>query len=192
MKKWIAMLLVFALATGLTACGETNKDNGKADGNVPASALEVLTNIWNGVPEDKRFFAMGGDMTNIVDGAPGKYSLEDEGLNSTLLVPAEQVANIEEAASLIHGMMVNNFTAGAFKMKNESDASAFADAMQDAINQNPWICGMPEHYTVAVIGGSYVLAYFGINDVIEPFAASLKTVYPEADIKYDEAIRVRG
>ena len=186
MKKWIAIFLALTLAVGMTACGKKNTNN--ADENKPADALEILTSIWNGVPEEKRFFAMGGDMTNLVDGGPGKYSLEDEGLTATLLVPAEQIGNIDQAASLIHGMMVNNFTAGAFHVVDGKDANAFAEAMAESITQNQWLCGMPEHFTVAVIGGEYVLAYFGINDVLEAFAASMKTVYPQADIKYDEAI----
>ena len=192
MKKWIAILLVLTLSFSLVACGKAGANNNGAEENVPADALELLTNIWNGIPEDKRFFAMGGDMTNLVEGGPGKYLLEDEGLTATLLVPAEQIAKLDQAASLVHGMMVNNFTAGAYHVKDGEDANAFADAMQASITQNQWVCGMPEHFTVAVIGGQYVLAYFGINDVIEAFAASLKTVYPNADIKYDEAIRMRG
>ena len=189
MKKWIAILLALTLTMGLVACGKTNQGNDATDENKPADALELLTNIWNGVPEEKRFFAMGGDMTNMVEGGPGKYSLEDEGLTSMLLVPEEQIEKIDQAASLIHGMMVNNFTAGAVHLKEGSDVDSFANAVGEAIAKNPWMCGMPEHYTVAVIGGEYVLFYFGINDVIEPFADSMKTVYPNADVKFDEAIQ---
>ena len=187
MKKWIAMLLALTVAMGLVACGG-QKDDGNKE-NVPGSALEVLTNIWNGVPEDKRFFAMGGDMANPVDNAPGNYNLADEGLASTLLVPAEQVANLDQAASLVHGMMLNNFTSAVFHVAQGKDAGAFADAMRQAIASNQWICGMPEHFTIAVIGGEYVLVYFGINDAIEGFATSFKAAYPDAQIKYDEAIQ---
>ena len=186
MKKIIAMLLVLTFAVGLVACGQ--KTETKPQVNVPASALEILTNIWNGVPEDNRFFAMGGDMSNPVDNAPGNYNLEDEGLTSTLLIPADQVANVTEAASLVHGMMLNNFTCGVFHMAEGADAAAFAQTMRDAIANNQWICGMPEKMIVAVIGGEYVLACFGINDAVNPFETSLGTAYADADVKFNESL----
>lgn len=190
MKKIIAMLLALTCVMGLVACGEKapTTETTEATVNVPASALEVLTNIWNGVPEDNRFFAMGGDMSNPVDNAPGNYSLEDEGLTSTLLIPAEQVANVTEAASLVHGMMLNNFTCGVFHMAEGADAAAFAQTMRDAIANNQWICGMPEKMIVAIIGGEYVLACFGINDAVNPFETSLGTAYADADVKFNESL----
>lgn len=189
MKKIIAMLLVLTMAMGLIACGNNETGNeGKEDVNVPASALEILTNIWNGMPEESKFFAMGGDMSNPVDNAPGNYSLEDEGLTSTLLIPADQVANVTEAASLVHGMMLNNFTCGVFHMAEGADAAAFAQTMRDAIASNQWICGMPEKMIVAVIGGEYVLACFGVNDAVTPFETSLNTAYADADVKFNESL----
>lgn len=149
-------------------------------------ASELLTNIWNKVPEDNRFFAMGGDFTNPVDGAPGVYSLEDEGLTATLLVPAEQIANVDEAASLVHAMMLNNFTAGAFHVTG--DVAAFVEAMHTAISTNRWMCGMPEKLIIAVIDGQYVVSCFGINDAIAPFETALTAAYADADVKYNEAI----
>ncbi len=187
MKKQIALVLALVLTLGLTACGGS-KDKENTDVNVPASALEILNNIWNGVSEEKRFFAAGGSAETMVDNAPGNYALDDEGITSVLLVPQEQLQNIDQAASLVHAMMLNNFTAGAFHVAEGKDANAFAEAMYTAISGNQWMCGMPEHVTIAVIGGEYVLVYFGVNDVLEGFASSFKTVYPDADVRYDEAI----
>lgn len=215
MKKIIALLLVLTMAMGLVACGNTNEtpettteatteattgnegvtpDEGDIDidislDNTPAAsngASEVLTNIWNKVPEENRFFAMGGDMNNMVDGAPGVYSLEDEGLTSTLLIPEAEIANVDQAASLVHGMMLNNFTAGVFHVTG--DAAAFATAMYNAISTNPWMCGMPEKLIIAVIDGEYVLSCFGINDAVNPFETALTAAYADADVKYNEAI----
>ena len=216
MKKLMALLLALTLVMGLVACGNSNTGNettttpadttpvdtgdapvdpneGDIDipltPNTPAAtngASEVLTNIWNQVPEASRFFAMGGDFNNMVDGAPGVYSLEDEGLTSTLLIPADQIANVDQAASLMHAMMANNFTAGMFHVTG--DAAAFADAMHTAIAKNPWMCGMPEKMIVAVIDGEYVLACFGINDAVNPFETALGAAYPNAEVKYNEAI----
>ncbi len=215
MKNIIALLLVLTLAMGLVACGNNNAgnettttptteatdeavtpDEGDIDIEIdipldttPAAsngASEVLSNIWNKVPEENRFFAMGGDMNNMVNNAPGVYSLEDEGLTATLLVPADQIANIDEAASLVHAMMLNNFTAGAFHVTG--DAAAFADAMYNAISNNPWICGMPEKLIVAIVDSEYVVACFGINDAMNPFETALNAAYADAEVKYNEAI----
>ena len=186
MKRTIACLLALILAFGLVACGNTNNTKETEALDVPASALEILTTIWEGVPEEKRFFAAGGMGEGAADNAPGTFPLDDEGITSMLLVPQDKLGDVDQAASLVHAMMLNNFTAGAFHVTG--DAAAFADAMYAAISQNQWMCGMPEHLTVAVIGGEYVLAYFGINDALEGFAASFKTAYPSAEIKYDEAI----
>ncbi len=190
MKKIIAMLLVLTMAMGLIACGNTNNANEttEAKANVPASALGVLENVWNGVAEDKKFFAMGGDMNNMVDNAPGNYSLEDEGITGTLLVPADQVANLDQAASLVHGMNLNNFTCGVFHVAAGKDAAAFADAMYNAVSTNPWMCGFPEKMLIAVIGGEYVLVAFGINDAMAPVEASFAAAYADAEVKYNEAI----
>lgn len=190
MKKLIALLLVLTMAMGLVACGnngggETTAATTEASVEVPGSALEILETVW-GAYAGEEFFAMGGDFSNPVDNAPGKYNIEDEGMTATLLVPQDQLANVDDAASLVHGMNLNNFTCGVFHVTG--DAAAFADAMQGAISTNPWMCGMPEEMIVAVVGGEYVLAAFGLTAVMEPFGTALTESYPRAEVKYDEAI----
>ena len=210
MKKIIAMLLALTVVLSLAACGNnTAKDTTPETTTAPAEttegtvepteeliedtipapatngATDVINAIWNAVPEDKKFFAMGGDFNHIADNAAGVYSLEDEGLTSTLLIPADQIANVDEAASLMHAMMANNFTCGAFHVTG--DKAAFVEAMHNAVANNQWICGMPEKMIIAEIG-EYVLVAFGINDAINPFEDALKTVYADAGIKYSEAI----
>ncbi len=197
MKKIIALLLVLTMAMGLIACGNGgNTDTtttpetteGKTNTGASGSALEILETVWNGVPEDNRFFVMGGDMNNMVDNAPGAYSLEDEGLTATLLVPAEQIANLDQAASLVHGMNLNNFTCGVYHVVEGGDVVGFADAMYEAISNNPWMCGFPEKMLIAVIDESYVLVAFGINDAMAPVEASFAAAYAAAEVKYNEAI----
>ena len=199
MKKIIAMLLVLTMAMSLIACGNTGNTETTADTTPDTTAtapviedekaVEVLTAIWDNMDEEKKFFSMGGDMNNIVDGAPGAYSLEDvETLGVQLLVPAEEVTNITEAASLFHGMMLNNFTCGVFKVAEGVDAAAFAETMHNAVATARWMCGMPEKELIAVIGGQYVLMTFGINDAVNPFEAKLTEAYPEATVVYSQAI----
>lgn len=208
MKKLIAMLLALVLVMGLVACGTTTPATTTEDTEPPVetgdptegttedetpvvadpnAATSVLTNIWDAV-EGEKFFAMGGDMNNMVDGAPGNYSLEDEGLTASLYVPADQIANLECAGSLMHGMLANNFTAAAYKMAAGADAAAFADAMKAAIDGVQWVCGTPEKIIIAVIGGDTVVVAFGINDAIAPFETAVTTAYADADIKYAEVL----
>lgn len=183
MKKIIAMLLALTLAMGLVACG-TGSAGAKED--VPASALEILENVWGKYAEDEKFFVMGGDMNNMVNGAPGKFDVADtDGMTYTLLVPADQVANVDDAASVVHGMLTNNFTCGVFHV---ADAAAFAKAMQENVMGNQWMCGMPERLIVEVIGGEYVLMAFGITDAMTTFAAHLAEAYPNASVVCDQPL----
>ena len=187
MKKLIAMLLALTCVFGLVACGGNTTETPTTEPVVkPASALEVLEKTWAAVEEDSKFPVMGGDFENMVDGAPGAYSLEDEGLSSTLLIPEAEIANVDEAASLVHGMMLNNFTFGAYHVTG--DVNAFVEAMHTAITGNRWMCGMPEKLIIAVVGGEYVVAGFGINDAVSPFETAFNATYPDAEMKYNEAI----
>ena len=187
MKKIIAMLLAVLLAASMVACGNnagSNDTDAKVD--VPASALEILEKVWGSYGEDEKFFVYGGNMgENVVENAPGAFDVTDtDGLTYTLLVPAEQTANIDGAASMVHGMLANNFTCGVFHVTG--DAKAFAEAMKTAVMGNQWMCGMPEKLLVSVIGGEYVLVAFGIGDAITPFQTKLAAAYPAAEQLYFE------
>ena len=193
MKKLISLVLVLvtvaAMAVGCT--GKPTETTGSTEPEVvvPASALEILTNVWALYGDDEKFFCMGGDMNNPVDNAPGNYSLEDaEMFSYQLYVPADQVANVDQAASLIHAMNTNTFTSGVFHMAEGADANAFATAVRDNVQNAQWMCGFPEKLIVAVIGGEYVLMVFGLNDAVNPFETKLAAAYPDAVIAYNEAI----
>ena len=201
MKKLIALLLALVMVIGLVACGnnnetpdtpnnnETPENNEGTDAPVvtgPASALELLQTVWALYGDNEKFFAFGGDGANMVDGAPGAYT-DMEALQSQLLVAPEQQANITEIASLFHGMMLNNFTCGAFKLAEGVDAAAFADTMHTAVTGNQWMCGFPEKVMIAVVGDCVVMV-FGLNDAVNPFEAKLVEAYPDAQVKYSEAL----
>ena len=210
MKKLIAMLLALVLVMGLVACGNNNDTNTTTEGteattegtesttgaaeDTTAAAVEpneatvVFNNIWAGYPEASAFFAMGGDMNNMVDNAPGNYSLTDEGLVSTFHLPEDQVANIACLSSLMHGMMANNFTGAVYKLNEGADVAAFVEAMHGSISSTQWLCGMPEKMLIAVIDTEYVFVAFGLNDILNPMETAMTTAYADAEIKYSEAI----
>ena len=184
MKKLITLCLALIMVLSMAACGSKNTETPTEPENtpveVPASALEILETVWALYGDDEKFPVMGGDANNMVDGAPGAFGLSDADMATyQLLVPAEQLANIDEAASLFHGMMLNNFTCGVFHVTG--NAQDFAKAMVDAVKNNQWMCGMPETMQVSVIGGEYVLMAFGINDAMTPFTAKLAEAYPAAE-----------
>lgn len=201
MKKIITLMLVAVMALSMVACAGNNNDTNTTTApstttaptqttapqvQGPASALEALNAVWTAFGEEGPFFAMGGDYENNTMGTPGAVALTTpDFLTGALLVPEAQVANVSECASLMHGMLANNFTCGAFKV---NDVNAFAAAMKDAIKNNQWMCGMPEKMTIVDLGGNYVVVAFGINDAMNPFFAKLAEVHTGATTLVDEAI----
>ena len=190
MKKLITVCLALVMVLSMVACGNKNTETPSEPADtveVPGSALEILENVWTLYTDDEKFPVIGGDANNMVDGAPGAFSLEDDEMTTyQLLVPAEELGNIDEAASLFHGMMLNNFTCGVFHVTG--DAQTFADAMVESIQNNQWMCGMPETMNVSIIGGEYVLMAFGVGDAMNPFTAKLAEAYPDAVTVANESI----
>ena len=194
MKKLIALILCLTLALSMAACTsnkpvetkpvETTTVPTTEAAPVAESALEILETVWGQFGEDEKWFVMGGDYDAPVDGAPGAAANVDWLVN-TLLVPEDQTANVKNAASMVHAMMVNNFACGAFQV--EGDAKAFAEAMHTKISTNPWICGQPEKMVIAVLG-DFVVAVYGVNDAVNPFETKLTAAYPTAELVYSEAI----
>ena len=189
MKKFVSMILALTMMLSLAACG----GNGAAETTAPAtqigSALEILENIWAKYGEDEKFAIIGGNMEAPVDGAPGNYDMAyAENLSWNLLVPADQLGSIDEAATMIHMMNANTFTAGVVHLTEGTDAAAFAQTMRDAVQGNQWMCGFPETLVIASFGGEYVLIAFGINDAMNPFQTHFGEAYPNAEILFNEAI----
>ena len=192
MKKIFALLLAVVTVLSMAACGANKPVETTPVTTVPptteptavaASALEILETVWAQFGEDEKFFAMGGDFDNMVDGAPGKVTNSDF-IAGNLLVPADQTANITDVASLLHAMNANTFTCAAYAV---ADSQAFADAMKTAIQGNHWMCGFPEKLVIAEVGG-YVVVMFGHGDAVNPFLTNLNTAYPTTNVLVEEAI----
>ena len=154
----------------------------------PASALELLEKVWADYSDDEKFAVIGGSMAAPVDGAPGNYDLADENISFNLLIPADQVANVDDVASMTHAMMANNFNAAVYHLTDGTDVQAFCETMYQAVSGNMWICGMPDRVIVAAISTEYVLVVYGVNDAINPFEQHFGTAYPDAVIAYNESL----
>ena len=190
MKKVISLALAVVLALSLAACGANNNGDQQQSGGDQApeitSALELLETVWNDYGDDEKFPAVGGDFSeeNNVENGPGNYDLTDrEALDAVLGLP--QTAQVDQAASLIHMMNANTFTAAAYHATE--DAEALATALRDNIQQRQWMCGFPDKVVVITVN-EVVVAMYGHEDLINAFRDQITGAYSAAVVAFDEAI----
>ena len=185
MKKFISLVLAAALAFSLVACGSKTDDKGDQP-YTPASALDLLEKVWSTYTEDEKFPSSGGDYSeaNSKEDAPGVYDLSDRAaVDSALGLP--ETAKVDQAASLVHMMNANTFTAAAYHCTD--DPAALATQLRDNIQQRQWMCGFPDKVAVAVVG-EYVVSVFGAEDLVDTFMSHLNGIFGVQPV-YDEAIQ---
>ena len=189
MKKLISLALVLAMALSILAgCGAT-ADNGGNNAAAPASALEVLENVWALFGDDEKFPVMGGDFEASVMDAPAVWNsdlLVD--LSYSLQLPEAEMAKVADAATMIHMMNANTFTSAVLHLNEGEDVAAFAASAKESIMAAQWMCGFPEKLVIADMGGNYLLIAYGLNDAINPFEAKLAEAYADANVICSEAI----
>ncbi len=168
---------------------EESKEESTATEEKVTDPLKVLTDVWGKYEEDNKFAIIGGDFSedNLTDNAPGVFHLVAEDLQNQLLLPSAHFESIDSAASMCHMMNANTFTAGAYHLKDGVDAKALAQAILEAIQQNHWMCGIPEKCVVISVGDCMVSA-FGHSEFIDYFRDKVVEVYPSAEILHDEPI----
>ena len=150
-----------------------------ADTTISDSAsVTILTDVWSAYAEEEKFPAMGGDYTTMVDGAPGAFDItKTEDLAAMLYVPADLAGQIDEGASLLHGMNLNTFTGAALHLTDASNADAFTTALKENILGTQWMCGFPDTLVIYTVNGEYVVYAFGNVDAIATFKAKVAEVY---------------
>lgn len=203
MKKYLALLLAFAMLFTFTACKSNNaekettistksetttkeEDETQLPGdNAELGCVEILTTTW-GSWKGEKFAALGGDVSNPIEDAPGEYNIKDENFSSTLVFPEDKMSKIDEAASLAHAMNANTFTAGAFHVKGY-DPFALAYDIKQTAHSHHWMCGIPERFVVFVVG-DYVVSFFGAQDFVDNFENALLVNYDGAVLAADEII----
>ena len=182
MKKIVSLVLAALLVLSLAACGSKNNNSGDKPAT-PTSALNILETVWNTYGEDEKFAVVGGDFSTTREDAPGVFDLKDRALvDSELGLP--ETAAVDEAASLVHMMNANTFTAAAYHATG--DTAELAQQLRDNIMQRQWMCGFPDKLVVAVVD-EYVVAVFGAEDLVDTFMTHLNGIYG-VSATYDEAI----
>lgn len=196
MKRKLAVILVCMLAIGVAACGKSGndtqsntEDNAVVETVDVADATELLTNVWNSYDDADKFPIGGGDYDNIVMDAPGKYDVSKvEDLDAVLGLPQTAATMIDDAASMMHMMNANTFTAGAYHVMDASIQQDVMDSLKDNIMNRQWMCGFPDTLIIASVGGEYVVSAFGNAEIIETFKNNLQTQYDVTEIIYEESL----
>ena len=196
-KRILTALLSIAMVLSFAACGgkDTNNNNSsnsdKNPGNSQSatkSTVDVLNNVWNKFPQEEKFFAMGGDNANMQEDKAGKFSTTDtEGLKHTLHISDDAIALVDEAASLIHSMNANTFTAASFSLKDKSKKDDFANSLKESIKGTQWMCGFPETLVIYTVD-DYVVYALGNVDLIKTFKTTLEKTYSDAKLVTEEAL----
>lgn len=179
-KIVISAVLAALMMLSLCACGEK-----KNEAAVPeiSDSLELMETVWNAYSDNEKFPAVGGDYSedNMKTDAPGKFGVEDkQSLSYLLCVPESGAALIDDAASLVHMMNTNTFTAGVFRCADSADTAELAKLIGTEIENRQWICGMPDKFVIYSVG-NYVVSVFGADEIVDTFTAKLSAAYPTAE-----------
>ncbi len=207
MKKLTVALLLVTMSLALVGCGKeesqepevNTSEEVSVENSVEVSEVEseitddetsedavvsdnasvaILTDVWNAFADEEKFPAMGGDYTTMVDGAPGAFDItKTEDLAAMLYVPADLAGQIDEGASLLHGMNLNTFTSAALHLTDAANAESFTSALKENILGTQWMCGFPDTLVIYTVNEEYVVYAFGNVDAIATFKAKVVEVY---------------
>lgn len=195
MKRFFLLCLTGFMMISILACGNqtnhpTNESTEQTTNSIP-DAVSLLTTVWNSYQEEEKFSVMGGDFSeeNQNMNGPGTYGLEDgAALDSTLGFPADSIAKIDDAASLVHMMNANTFTCGAFHVIDSNDFDSTAASIKENILNRQWLCGFPDKLVIASVD-NYIVSMFGDTQLIDTFKQKLTTAYSSVEIICEEAIQ---
>lgn len=189
MKKITAVLLAMVLTLGLTACGGKQTEEVVKDDTDGKQAVDILNDVWAVFGEDESFAVTGGDYDNMVENEAGTADASNgETLDQMFGFPAARVDSIDDAASLMHMMNQNTFTASVYHVTEEADVKTLAQEMKDNILSRHWMCGFPDELVIYSIGTDYVAAAFGSSMNVENFGTHLTETYESAVQLYHENV----
>ena len=185
MRKAVLLFLSVMMVSVLSGCGGQKDSQAEQGGGESryAEALDVLNEVIKVYGEDELFSMYGGDQENAVMDAPGKFDVsKTDELENVYGLPADQSANIEDAASMVHMMNGNVFTGAAYRLKDNADKNAFAQAVQSALLKKQWLCGQPDTLAVLEADGTYVITAYGEAGVMETFRSYAQSVFQDVKV----------
>lgn len=180
MKKTVAILLTLMtlLAAGCGSKPSERPDEPQAPAF--ASAVDLYTQIWDTLGEDRQFPAAGGDAEHEAE-APAKFALTEENKETFeyLLHVTDELYDMldDDAATLQHMMNTNTFSSAAAKLKDPSTAEEFAEAYKTAVQGQQWMCGFPDKVVVISVD-DYVIMAYGYEDILNDLVDACSAVAP--------------
>ena len=130
---------------------------------------------------------MGGGMANPVTDGPGELSLDDTAeVNDKTGVPEDKITTIDKAATLIHMMNANTFSAAAVHAAEGVKAEDVATTIGDNLKIRQWMCGIPEKHVIIKVGSNTIISAFGANDLITVFLDKAKVAYPDYTVLLEQ------
>lgn len=183
MKKITTMLLVVAMLISLVACASDQQES------TGQTALQILETVWESYEVNQKFAIMGGgpEYEQSIMDVPGAFELKDEEAVDALLgFPTSSVALIKEAASMMHAMNQNTFTAGAYYVSNAGDVEMLISDLEDNILNRQWMCGFPDTLLIVKVDPNILVAAFGEGANIEYFKDRILTAYTGAEVVSEE------
>ena len=187
MKKITTMLLVVAMLISLVACG-SGKAGEQSTGETP---LEILVNVWDAYTDDEKFSIMGGgpEIDQSIMDEPGEFALTDgEAIDILLGFPDSSLALITEAASIMHAMNQNTFTAGAYHVSNPGDVEMLISDLEDNIMNRQWMCGFPDTLLIVKVDANTLVSAFGEATNIENFKNRIIESYSGAEVVSEKSL----
>ena len=193
MKKILVLILAAVQVFSFAACAKMDgTDNSTSppqiQTNQPKSSLEILEKVWSKYTPDDKFPATGGSEKYMKDDMPGKVDVADaETLDSELGFPKNIVAEIDDAASLVHMLNQNNFSCGVYHVKSSGDIETLAAKIKENILARQWMCGFPEKLVILSVG-DYIISVFGAGELIDTFTSKLTAEYDSVKQLFDVPI----
>lgn len=175
-KRILFALLAVVMVLSLVACGSSTEEVDENKVTIESS-VALLDSVWSKFAEEEKFPVMGGDFSNPVDGSAGTFNLADtENAVASLHIAEDNIALTDEAATIIHAMNANTFTAASYHLKDSAQADTFVTSLKDSIKSTQWMCGFPDTLVIYNVG-DYVVAAYGNADAINTFKAKIAEVY---------------
>lgn len=202
-KKILGLLLCMTMTMLFIGCGKSKREENAGANAVESNeseetvetvlevdaedAADLLTKVWNTFGEEEKFPIGGGDYDNQTSDVPGKFDVtKAEDMDSMLGFPTGSAGELDDAASMLHMMNANTFTAGAYHVTDSGKIQEIADALKENIMKRQWICGFPDKLIVASVGKEYLVSAFGGAENIEVFKTKLQAEYEMTEILYEE------